>query len=435
MKWVVRVTFPKLSVSLPYWQNRPPLDALAVAEAAEKLAYHRLWIGEMATFDAFALATAIGRSPGRMPLCLGPLPIGVRTPATIAMGAATVAALTGRPVDLALGTSSTVLVRDWHGRRRHRTARHLDETTRIVGALLAGEKVEYDGLIERTRGFRLRLPALRPTRAHAVLGSGAAARGWPSVGSTTGRGPSTGDRPSAAHRAAPADVGPGGEIAVAAFGERALDVAARCADRVVLNLVTPAQTARCVTAIGEFAARAGRAAPPVSVWVTAGADPDADMFTTVRSGVVGYLRAPGYDAMFTEAGFGEVVRLAHGGAHPRDVLAAIPDELPAAVGMFGDPATLAARLGAYRDAGADEVVVVPVTTAADPAGYRTLDALAAIRESATRPGAELRGRLLPGSGSGPHANGASRSGSGPATGEVPRFETPGAAGDSAGSGR
>ncbi|WP_369640186.1 LLM class flavin-dependent oxidoreductase, partial [Nocardia sp. JMUB6875] len=388
------MTFPQLSVSLPYWQNRNPLDALQVAETADKLAYHRLWIGEMATFDAFALATAIGQSPGRIPLCLGPLPISVRSPATIAMGAATVAALTGRPVDVALGTSSTVVVRDWHGRRRHRTARHLDESTRIVRALLAGEKVEYDGLIERVRGFRLRLPALRSTLAHEVLGpNGNAVAGWASVGSRTGRGDSDDPTQSVPEIAPPARQDPatgsggedgvvGGEVAVAAFGPKALEVAARCADRVVLNLVTPEQTARCVAAVREFASRAGRPAPPVSVWVTAGVDPDADMLTTVRHGVVGYLRAPGYDAMFTEAGFDEVVRLAHSGAHPREVLASIPDELPAAVGMFGDAATLAARVRAYSDAGADEVVIVPATAADDPAGQRTLEALAEIRGEA-----------------------------------------------------
>ncbi|MEC3918851.1 LLM class flavin-dependent oxidoreductase [Nocardia sp. CDC160] len=363
-----------MSVSLPYWQSREPLDALQVAEAADKLGYHRLWIGEMATFDAFALATAIGQSPGRIPLCIGPVPIGVRSPATIAMGAASVAALTGRPVDIAIGTSSTVVVRDWHGRRRHRTARHLDETTRIVRALLAGEKVEYDGLIERVRGFRLRLPALRATLSTAVLGTTVGSAGIESVGAIHGRGDAAGNAPD--HATAPVS---GGEIIVAAFGDKALEVAARCADRVVLNLVTPAQVARCVSAIREFAAEAGCDAPPVSVWVIAAVDPDDDAFTTVRQGIVGYLRAPGYDTMFTEAGFGDVVQLAHSGAHPRDVLAAIPNELPSAVGMFGDLPTVTARLAEYAEAGADEVVIVPVTTAEDPAGHRTLDALAGLR--------------------------------------------------------
>ncbi|WP_199856612.1 LLM class F420-dependent oxidoreductase [Nocardia suismassiliense] len=321
---------PRLSVSLPYWQDRDPLDALAVAEVAEKFGYHRLWIGEMATFDAFALATAVGMAPGRIPLCLGPFAVDVRSPATIAMGVASVAALTGRSVDVAIGSSSTVVVSGWHGRERNRTAVHLEETARILRGLLAGEKADFDGAVERIKGYRLRLA---PTHS---------------------------------------------SIAVAAFGARALVAAARTADRVVLNLVTPEQVSRCAELVRTAAADAGLPSPAISVWVTAAADPTADMRATVRRGVVGYLRAPGYDAMFEEAGFGEVVRLAHSGAHPRDVLAAVPDELPAAVGMFGDAAALADRLDAYRRAGADEIVVVPATSAEDPAGHHTLETLARI---------------------------------------------------------
>ncbi|WP_306796481.1 LLM class F420-dependent oxidoreductase [Nocardia sp. XZ_19_369] len=320
----------RLSVSLPYWQDRDPLDALAVAEAAEKFGYHRLWIGEMATFDAFALATAIGLTPGRIPLCLGPFAVDVRSPATIAMGVASVAALTGRSVGVAIGSSSTVVVSGWHGRERNRTAVHLEETARILRGLLAGEKVDFEGAVERIKVYRLRL--------------------------------------------AP----PHSSIAVAAFGTRALAAAARTADRVVLNLVTPDQVSRCAELVRAAAADVGVPSPSISVWVTAAADPTADMRATVRRGVVGYLRAPGYDAMFEEAGFGEVVRLAHSGAHPRDVLAAVPDELPAAVGMFGDAAALADRLDAYRRAGADEIVVVPATSAEDPAGHHTLETLARI---------------------------------------------------------
>ncbi|WP_330181424.1 LLM class F420-dependent oxidoreductase [Nocardia sp. NBC_01503] len=321
---------PHLSVSLPYWQDRDPLDALLVAEAADKLGYDRLWLGEMATFDAFALATAVSQAPGNIPLCIGPLAVAVRTPANIAMGAASVAALTGRRVDVALGTSSTVVVRDWHGRERTASAQHLEESAQIVRGLLEGRKVEYDGAVENIRGYRLRLPA------------------------------------------------PGFELVVAAFGERALAAAARSADRVVLNLVTPAQVVRCVEAIRRYAAEADRPPPATSVWVTAAADPTPEMLLTLRRGVVGYLRAPGYDAMFDEAGFGDVVRLAHSGAHPRDVLAAITDELPSAVGMLGDAATLTDRLAAYREAGADEVVIVPVTSAADLAGHHTLEMIAGI---------------------------------------------------------
>jgi probable F420-dependent oxidoreductase len=321
-----------LSVSLPYWQDREPLEALAVAEAADKFGFDRLWIGEMATFDAFALATAIGSRTGGMDLCIGPLAVDVRTPATIAIGAASVAALTGRQVDIAIGTSSTVVVRDWHGRERRRTAAHLADTARILRGLLDGEKVNYLGSVERTRGYRLRLPA------------------------------------------------PASTITVAAFGERALTCAAQVADRVVLNLVTPAQVTRCAHLVRTAAERAERPCPRIVVWVSAAIDPTVELRATFRRGIVGYLAAPGYADMFGEAGYSDIVALARSGAHPRDVLAAIPDALAGTVGMFGDETTVAARLAEYHAAGADEVVIVPGTSTDDPAGVRTLESLARIRQ-------------------------------------------------------
>ncbi|WP_194818056.1 LLM class F420-dependent oxidoreductase [Nocardia sp. XZ_19_385] len=325
---------PRLSVSLPYWQDRDPLEALEVADAADKLGYHQLWVGEMATFDAFALATAIGARPGEIPLCLGPFAVDVRTPATIAMGAASVAALTGRQVDVAIGTSSTVLVEQWHGRQRRSPARHLEESALIVRGLLAGEKVDFIGQVESTRGYRLRLDA------------------------------------------------PTSTLTVAAFGARALACAARTADRVVLNLVTPAQVRRCVETVCAVAGDENRPAPRVAVWVTAAVDPAPEITATVRRGIVGYLAAPGYGEMFAEAGFGAIVDLARSGAHPREILAAIPDELTHSVGMFGDRATVAGRLAEYRAAGAAEVVVVPATSAADPAGFRTLETIVRIDDQA-----------------------------------------------------
>ena len=56
---------------------------------------------------------------------------------------------------------------------------------------------------------------------------------------------------------------PGSQIGLAAFGEEMLKVASRLADRLVLNLLTPAQVA-------EFRAHTKL---PITIWVPAALDP------------------------------------------------------------------------------------------------------------------------------------------------------------------
>ena len=95
---------------LPFWLDRPAGEALDIAHEARNVGLGALWIGEMATFDAVALATAIGhRAPG-LRLKLGPLAVGVRSPVAMALAASSVATLTGSEVGLALGASSPAIV-------------------------------------------------------------------------------------------------------------------------------------------------------------------------------------------------------------------------------------------------------------------------------------------------------------------------------------
>jgi electron transfer flavoprotein alpha/beta subunit len=66
--------------------------------------------------------------------------------------------------------------------------------------------------------------------------------------------------------------------------------------------------------------------------------------------------------------------MAHAGADRDELLRALPPDAAATVGLVGDAGAIGARLEAYA-AGLDEVVLVPAT-AGDPAGKRTLTALA-----------------------------------------------------------
>lgn len=318
----------KFSVVTPLWQDRPPGENMDVAVTADRLGYPALWIGEMATYDAFAFATSAAHRTSRIALNVGPLAVSVRTPMTMAMGIASVADLTGRQASLALGASSTVVVEEWHGRQRARTARHLEESAQIVRGLLAGEKVDFAGELASCRGYRLRLAAV--------------------------------DSP----------------LTIAAFGPAAVRVAARRADRMLLNMVTPESLGRLREQLVIAATEAARPVPKVAVWLCCAVDPQPEAIQQLLRAIVGYLAAPGYAQMIGEAGFGELVKFARTRPHPKELLAAMPDELVSAIGLVGSEAAISERLQEYRAAGADEICLVPAT-AGDAAGGRTLAAMAA----------------------------------------------------------
>src|SRR5580693_3163081 len=96
----------RVETVLPFWLDRPDEEALDIAQTARDVGLDALWIGEMVTYDAFALATAIGHRVPGLPLRLGPLAVGVRSPVTLALGVSSIASLTGTRVDIALGASS-----------------------------------------------------------------------------------------------------------------------------------------------------------------------------------------------------------------------------------------------------------------------------------------------------------------------------------------
>jgi alkanesulfonate monooxygenase SsuD/methylene tetrahydromethanopterin reductase-like flavin-dependent oxidoreductase (luciferase family) len=99
-----------LSVSLGLWQDRLAAEVVRTAQAADALGYGEIWIGEMATFDAFALGAVVAERTSRASLTIGPLAVAVRDPVMIAMGAGSLAELTGRTMNMALGSSSPVVV-------------------------------------------------------------------------------------------------------------------------------------------------------------------------------------------------------------------------------------------------------------------------------------------------------------------------------------
>jgi probable F420-dependent oxidoreductase len=316
-----------IEVVLPFWLDRPDVEALEIVQAVGDAGLTGLWIGEMASFDAFALATAVGsRAPG-LRLKVGPLPISVRNPVAVALGASSVATLTGCQIDIALGASSPVMVAGWHDREWSHSAARMRETIECLRPILRGERTEYDGRYVRSHGFRLRHPL------------------------------------------------PHTSIGVGAFGPVMTQLAARLADEVVLNLASPQRVSQVRQQIDHHAAAAGRTPPHLTVWVPVAVRPGEAALRQLANQLAVYLVPPGYGEMFCELGFADFVERARGGARRSELAAAIPLELAEPLAALGTPDQVAARLQAYLQAGADTVAVIPVT-AEDPAGRAALECAA-----------------------------------------------------------
>ena len=312
-----------IEAALPFWLDRPDVEALEIAAEAEAAGLHGLWLGEMSTYDAFALATAVGSCGSGLRLHLGPLPISVRNPVGLALGASSVASLTGAEVSIALGASSPPIVTGWHDREWDGSVARMRETVECLRKILDGERSDYQGRVVRSQGFRLRHPI------------------------------------------------PGARVGVGAFGPGMIRLAAEVADELVLNLATPARVAEVREQLDSHAAAAGRVRPHLTVWVPAAVDPGQASRDQLAGQLAVYLAPPGYGEMFAGLGYGDLVELARSGTRRADVARAIPVELTGQIGAVGSPMHVAARLQAYLAAGADTVAVVPAT-ADDPGGRVTL---------------------------------------------------------------
>lgn len=308
---------------IPQWPGSPASEALDVAQQASALGYRGVWFGETAAFDAGVLAGRLTAETPNLRQFVGPLPTTIHSGPQLAMLAGSVAAL-GSSVELILGTSSPVITQGWHGRQRGSVAA-LRDTLLAARAAMSGERTAISDGVSTTTGFRAAFPA--PTTP----------------------------------------------VGLAALGPRSLRLAGEAADRVVLNFVTPDSASELIHTIESGAESAGVGCPPISVWMHSAVTPGAAGEEVARRFLSGYLRAPGYAEEFERQGFGEIVAKART-APTRELASLCTDDLLNAVFAFGSPEAVRDRADAFESLGL-EVAVVPVT-ADDPAGTRTLEALA-----------------------------------------------------------
>jgi alkanesulfonate monooxygenase SsuD/methylene tetrahydromethanopterin reductase-like flavin-dependent oxidoreductase (luciferase family) len=140
-------------------------DLIKCAEKTIKAKPDTVWIPETWGMENFAMLAAIS-SKTKSKIGSSITNIYSRSPALIAMGAATIDAISNQRLILGLGTSSVPIIQGLHGYRFEKPLQRMKETVEIIRLALSGKKIDYSGEIFSLRGFTL---LIKPSRQHIPI--------------------------------------------------------------------------------------------------------------------------------------------------------------------------------------------------------------------------------------------------------------------------
>ncbi len=142
-----------LSLPAPGLSARESVELATHAE--REWGYDAIWLAETSGPDSFSLAGALAMATDRSAIGTAIVPVYNRSPAVLAMSAATLDQLSGGRFVLGLGSSSHAIIRDWNGIPFEKPLTHVREAVAIVRQALAGKKTSFEGSVLRSRGLRL----------------------------------------------------------------------------------------------------------------------------------------------------------------------------------------------------------------------------------------------------------------------------------------
>ncbi len=135
-------------------------DLLSCAEKLSRRPPDTVWVPETWGMENFAMLSSVCQ---KTPSKIGSSIINIfsRSPALIAMGAATIDTISNQRLVLGLGTSSIPIVEGLHGYKFSRPLRRMQEYVEIIRLALSGKKIDYSGQIFSLNGFTLLIKSPR----------------------------------------------------------------------------------------------------------------------------------------------------------------------------------------------------------------------------------------------------------------------------------
>jgi F420-dependent oxidoreductase-like protein len=136
-------------------------ELIECVKAADACGYDSFWMPEAWERDAWTCLTELAVRTKQIHLGTGIVNVFSRTPALLAMSAATLDELSGGRFRLGLGTSGARVIEDFHGLTFDKPLLRLKETVQIIRLLLAGESADFDGRCFQLKRFKLGFTPLR----------------------------------------------------------------------------------------------------------------------------------------------------------------------------------------------------------------------------------------------------------------------------------
>ncbi len=155
----------RIGVSV-FWRNYDRLATLRAVEIADDLGYSSFWVPEAWGYEVFSLLTEMAHRTRHIMLGTTIVNVFSRSPALLAMSAATLDEISEGRFILGLGTSAPRVIEGFHGRRYHRPLTALREAIRVIQTLLRGERLSRADLGPQYGPFAL---ALQPVRRRVPI--------------------------------------------------------------------------------------------------------------------------------------------------------------------------------------------------------------------------------------------------------------------------
>jgi F420-dependent oxidoreductase-like protein len=324
----------RLGLSVGYWGlGLTAQQQIAIVREAEAAGYDSVWAAEAYGSDSATVLAWIAAQTERIKIGSAIFQMPARSPAMVAMTAATLDQLSNGRMLLGIGSSGPQVAEGWHGQRFGKQLARTRDYVAIVRKALARERLEYKG-----ETYELPLP----------------------------------DGPGKALKLTIAPVQDSIPIYIAAIGPKNTQLVGEIADGWLPLFFSPEHVSESRALLEEGAARSGRSlehfdiAPSVQVCIDDDIDRARDVmrpFLALYVGGMGSRKQNFYNALVRRYGFEDAAQKVQDlylEGKKDEAAAALPAELIDITTIAGPREHVKERLAVYREAGVGTLNVTPM---------------------------------------------------------------------------